>query len=81
MFFFAALFPQFIDPALAIWPQLLILGLTYLIVDGTILLAFAASAERALSGLRTKARLMNRLAGAAMIAAAGLLGLKDVEAR
>ena len=81
VFFFAALFPQFIDPALAIWPQLLILGLTYLIVDGTILLAFAASAERALSGLRTKARLMNRLAGAAMIAAAGLLGLKDVEAR
>ena len=81
VFFFAALFPQFIDPALPIWPQLLILGVTYLVVDGAILLAFAMGAERALGSLRQKARLMNRLAGAAMIAAAGLLGLKDVEAR
>ncbi len=81
VFFFAALFPQFIDPALPIWPQLLILGTTYLIVDGVILLAFAIGADRALNSLRGKARLLNRIAGAMMIAAAGLLGLKDVEAR
>ncbi|WP_259400307.1 LysE family translocator [Roseovarius sp. SCSIO 43702] len=37
--FFAALFPQFIDPAAPIWPQLLILGGTYLVVDGAILIA------------------------------------------
>ena len=81
VFFFAALFPQFIDPSLPIWPQLLILGLTYLVVDGAILLLFAIGAEKTLSGLRTKARLLNRIAGVMMIGAAGLLGLKDVEAR
>ncbi|WP_375265179.1 LysE family translocator [Planktotalea sp.] len=35
--FFGALFPQFINPASAILPQLLILGVTYLVVDGAIL--------------------------------------------
>lgn len=81
VFFFAALFPQFIDPALAIWPQLLILGATYLVVDGLILLAFAMGAERVLGHLRHKARLLNRAAGTMMMTAAVLLGLKDVEAR
>ena len=36
--FFGALFPQFIDPASPVMPQLLILGVTYLVVDGAILL-------------------------------------------
>ena len=36
--FFGALFPQFIDPMMPVLPQLLILGLTYLVVDGAILL-------------------------------------------
>ncbi len=80
VFFFAALFPQFIDPAFAIWPQLLILGITYLVVDAIILLAFALTAERTLGHLRHKARALNRAAGAMMITAAALLGLKDVEA-
>ena len=81
VFFFAALFPQFIDPALPLLPQIDILGITYLIVDGAVLVAMGASAERLLGGLRTRARLLNRLAGSAMIAAAILLGLKDTDAR
>ena len=36
--FFGALFPQFIDPGAPVLPQLLILGVTYLAVDGAILL-------------------------------------------
>lgn len=36
--FFGALFPQFIDPMLPVLPQLFILGVTYLVVDGAILL-------------------------------------------
>ncbi|SMY06705.1 LysE family translocator [Flavimaricola marinus] len=44
--FFAALFPQFIDPALTIAPQVAILGATYLIIDGVILLAMGAAATR-----------------------------------
>ena len=81
VFFFAALFPQFIDPAADIWPQLLILGVTYLFVDGAILVLMGVGAERILGSLRGKARLLNRIAGTMMVAAAGLLGLKDVEAR
>ncbi|MEL6979605.1 MAG: LysE family transporter [Pseudomonadota bacterium] len=79
--FFAALFPQFIDPSLAIWPQLLILGLTYLFVDGVLLFVWGGAAERLLGGLRKRGRLLNRLSGGLMIAAAALLGLKEVEAR
>jgi threonine/homoserine/homoserine lactone efflux protein len=36
--FFGALFPQFINPAMPVLPQLFILGITYLVVDGAILL-------------------------------------------
>ena len=71
--FFAALFPQFLDPALPLWPQLAILGATYLAVDAAILVAMGAGAERVLGGLRRRARLLNRVAGSLMIAAAGLL--------
>ncbi|RVT84028.1 LysE family translocator [Rhodobacteraceae bacterium CCMM004] len=81
VFFFAALFPQFLDPAVPLAPQLAVLGATYLVVDGAILVAMGAGATRLLSGLRHRARLLNRVAGAMMIAAAGLLGLKDVHAR
>jgi homoserine/homoserine lactone efflux protein len=81
VFFFAALFPQFIDPQLALWPQLLILGATYLFFDGVLLIAFGFGAARFLDVLRTRTRLLNRLAGLMMIAAAALLGAKDVHAR
>lgn len=77
--FFGALFPQFIDPALPIWPQLLILGGTYLVVDGAILILWGwiatQSADR-LGGLSTVK--LNRLSGALMIGAAILLGARDL---
>jgi homoserine/homoserine lactone efflux protein len=37
--FFGGYFPQFIEPTMQVLPQLLILGVTYLVVDGAILLA------------------------------------------
>ena len=80
VFFFAALFPQFIDPAAAILPQLLILGGTYLLVDGVILCLMGGAADRLMGGLRARTRLLNRVSGGMMIAAAGLLGLKDAQA-
>ena len=79
--FFAALFPQFIDPARDIWPQLFILGATYLTVDGVLLCVWGGAAERLLGRLRAQGRLLNRLSGSLMIGAAVLLGLKDVESR
>ena len=77
--FFGALFPQFIDTGAPILPQLLILGVTYLIVDGLILVLWGWAAIRTLGRVRNLTGLwINRVSGALMIGAAALLGLKDV---
>lgn len=77
--FFAALFPQFIDPGAAILPQLLILGATYLVVDGITLIAWGWAGDRVAARLgRTSFALINRISGGLMIGAAVLLGLRDV---
>lgn len=80
IFFFAALFPQFIDIAAPVWPQLLILGATYIVIDGTLLLLFGSMAERLLARLQGGGRWLNRLSGGMIMTAAGLLLLKDVDA-
>jgi len=78
--FFGALFPQFIDPSLPILPQLLILGITYLVVDGAVLLLWGWAAQRTLGRLKALTGVwINRISGALMIGAALLLGLKDIE--
>lgn len=82
--FFGALFPQFIDPAAAILPQLLILGITYLIVDGLTLIAWGWLAQRTLGRIKVLQGVwLNRISGGLMLAAAVLLGSRDlsVEAR
>lgn len=79
--FFAALFPQFIDPTLPTLPQVAILGGTYLVVDGLILwlwgylAIYSADRIRALS-----AGWVNRVCGGLMMGAAMLLASKDYEA-
>ena len=82
--FFGALFPQFIDPSVAIFPQLLILGITYLIVDGLTLIAWGWIAARTLGRIKGLQDVwLNRISGGLMLAAAVLLGSRDlsVEAR
>ncbi|SFO27226.1 Threonine/homoserine/homoserine lactone efflux protein [Roseovarius lutimaris] len=77
--FFAALFPQFIHPTRPVMPQLLILGVTYLVVDGAILILWAWAATRTLGRIKRLSGVwMTRVSGALMIAAAVLLGLKDI---
>lgn len=77
--FFGALFPQFIDPASPIVPQLVLLGGTYLLVDGVILILWGYAATRVLSGpLRLSGRMLNRVSGGLMIGAAILLGSRDL---
>jgi len=49
--FFGALFPQFINPAAPVLPQLAILGGTYLVVDGTILMLALCFGEQAVRHL------------------------------
>jgi len=77
--FFAALFPQFIEPALPIWPQLLILGATYLVVDGVLLVLYGWLATRSLGRIRALTGCwLNRISGAMMVVAAVLLASKDI---
>ncbi len=78
--FFGALFPQFIDPALPVFPQLLVLGVTYLVVDGVTLLLWGWVSVRAASALRDRSfGRINKICGGLMIAAAALLATKDFE--
>ncbi len=78
--FFGALFPQFIDPAIPVLPQLLILGVTYLVVDGVILLIWGWLGVRAATALkRFSFSLVNKVCGALMIGAAALLASKDFQ--
>ena len=78
--FFGALFPQFIDPASPIAPQLLILGMTYIVVDGTILFGWGWLGVRATNGMkRISIGAINKICGSLMIAAAGLLASKDFD--
>lgn len=78
--FFGALFPQFIDPTAPILPQLLILGTTYLFVDGAILVLWGWAATRSASRITAlTGPMINRISGVLMIAAAALLGSKDLE--
>ena len=78
--FFAALFPQFIDPSLVTLPQLAVLGGTYLLVDAVILLAWGWLAVRAAARIRTHSfGLVNRVCGTLMLGAAILLASKDLE--
>ena len=76
--FFGALFPQFIDPTMPVLPQLLFLGITYLVVDGAILLLWGWLGVRAATALkRFSFGFVNKICGALMIAAAALLASKD----
>lgn len=78
--FFAALFPQFIQSSLPVLPQVAILGTTYLIIDGIILLLwgyFAIHSAKRIKSLTTG--LLNRVCGSLMMAAAALLASKDFD--
>ena len=78
--FFGALFPQFIDTAQPVWPQLLILGVTYLLVDGVILVLWGWTARRTIGRLTAMThQWVNRVSGTLMLGAAVLLGLKDID--
>jgi len=80
--FFGALFPQFIDPGSPVLPQLLILGLTYIVVDGAILLLWGWLGVRAAAALqRYSLGLVNKICGGLMILAATLLATKDLQLR
>ena len=78
--FFAALFPQFLDPRQALAPQIAVLGLTYLVIDGCFLAAYGRGASWLADRIRSHHKVwVERAAGASLIAAAVLLGLRTNE--
>ena len=77
--FFAALFPQFIDPSNPFAVQFLVLSVTYLLVDGTFLVAYGLGASWAASRLRGSGTLfVHRVGSLFMIGAAIMLGSKTL---
>ena len=75
--FFAALFPMFIDPSLAKLPQIIILGMTFIILDGSSLIVYAKFAEKIKTWLesRGKENMQNKIIGSLLLLAAGALSL------
>lgn len=78
--FFAALFPQFIDHTANVPAQIVVLGITFLVIDGLSVLLYAATAGRLAGWLseRGRATTQRRITGWVLIGAAGLLSLKSV---
>ena len=78
--FFAALFPQFLNPNELIAGQLFILGLTYLTIDGIFLSVYGSFADWIAQRFKSQiAHNLDRISGSFLIGAAVLLGLKKVE--
>lgn len=78
--FFAALFPQFLDPRQPLAPQIAILGATYIAIDGSFLALYGKGASWIAEKLHDKYRAwIERAAGASLISAAILLGLRTNE--
>lgn len=75
--FFAALFPQFLNAQSALAPQIAILGLTYVTIDGVILSAYGKGGSWLAERLRGRHRAwIDRAAGAGIIGTAAILGLR-----
>ncbi len=78
LIFFIAILPQFVDPRLAIGPQMVLLAASSVLPEFVILAAYGAVAARAARLARDPrfARWTDRVAGVLVLAAAGLvLGL------
>lgn len=75
--FFAALFPLFIDQNLAFTPQVIILGLTYLIIDGICLFTYVQFASKLKKSLedKEKVHLQNKIIGSLLIFSGLMLSL------
>ena len=78
--FFAALFPQFVNPQAPPAGQFAILGLTFLLVDGAFLLGYGLFAGWIADRFqRYVGHHMNRVSGVLLIVAALLLGVRDID--
>lgn len=79
LLFFGALFPQFVDAQQAVLPQLLLLALTWVVADFSIMSCYALMGRRVASLFSRLggSRLFNRVTGGAFVAASGLLAISS----
>lgn len=78
--FFAALFPQFLNPQHSLALQIAILGATYITIDGCFLASYGKGASWITQKLQSHHKVwVDRAAGASLIFAAILLGLRSNE--
>lgn len=76
--FFAALFPQFINPAAPLLSQFIILSASYLIIDGAFLCFYGKFADYFAKKLNSSlGQYFNKISGCLFLGAAVMLGLKD----
>lgn len=77
--FFAALFPQFINPTEPLMFQFAVLSSTYLITDAIFLASYGKCSDLIVNKMaRVSVGLFNKVSGGFLIVAAILLGLKDI---
>ena len=78
--FFAALFPQFLDPQHALAPQIAMLGASYILIDGCFLACYGKGADWLAQKISSHQKSwVQRAAGSGLIGAAILLGLRANE--
>jgi len=76
---FTAFFPQFLDPAVAYGPQFTVMGVTFIAMETTVLLAYGLLGGQ-VKGLIKSARhmrMLNRVSGTLLVGAGVLLALTD----
>lgn len=75
LLFFVAFLPQFIDPAHAAMPQLVLLGATFVILGGLNAALYAWAAGRGAAVMGTRARLWLQRCGGSCLIGAGALAV------
>jgi len=73
--FFSAFFPQFLDPALPVWSQLVAMCPTMAVLDFSWVMLYALTARKFLRFLGQHPTALNRTGGSALLGAAGYLSL------
>lgn len=78
--FFAALFPQFINPQNDLLPQFIVLSVTYLTLDGAFLFGYGRFAGWVRGHLSFGSHgVINKICGSLLIGAAVMLGSRDIK--
>ncbi|MBW3698519.1 LysE family translocator [Vibrio sp. T187] len=75
--FFSAFFPQFIDTAQPIVPQLMIMCPTMALLDFAMVMLYAFSASKVLKAGKKRLSIVNKVSGGILIGASGALAISN----